>query len=463
MNKAAQHWLRRLESGDKPAYLLIADLIADDVRSGRLAARDRLPTLRNLALALSLNYTTVARGYAEARRRGLIDSRTGSGTFIRGSAPSLPLRGGSSAEMTMNLPPEPADSSLLARLRDGAVDLLARADLHLLLRYQDFGGTHEDREAGARWLSPLLPAASAERVLVAPGVHAVLMALMSQLARPGETVCVEALVYPGLKAIATQLGVNLVALPLDDEGASAAAFEQACRHGKPKALVLNPTLANPTTLTTSRARREALADIALAHSVPIVEDDPYAMLRRHGVAPIATLAPELTTYVTGLSKCLGAGLRTAYVLSPSARDAQRLAGTLRAMTVMASPITTALATRWIADGSALAMLEAVRSESMARQALASHHLARHGRVAQPEGFHLWLPLASAWSVVEFASYLRTQGVAVVPSAAFSTDGSPPDAVRVCLGGPLSRAQCDDALALIADTLDHPRHPHATVM
>lgn len=66
-------------------------------------------------------------------------------------------------------------------------------------------------------------------------------------------------------------------------------------------------------------------------------------------------------------------------------------------------------------------------------------------------------------MVEFASYLRTQGVAVVASAAFATDGDPPDAVRICLGGPLTRDECDAALRLIADTLGHPPHPHATVM
>jgi DNA-binding transcriptional MocR family regulator len=95
--------------------------------------------------------------------------------------------------------------------------------------------------------------------------------------------------------------------------------------------------------------------------------------------------------------------------------------------------------------------------------MAAHHLGRHAPQAQPEGFHLWLPLASSWSVVEFASYLRTRGVGVVASAAFATDTEPPDAVRVCLGGPMSRTECDGALALIADTLDHPGHPHATVM
>jgi DNA-binding transcriptional MocR family regulator len=462
MSMPFTHWNKRLQIADRPAYLLIADLIAEDLRNGRLVARDRLPTLRDLAVGLDLNYTTVARGYAEARKRGLIDSRAGTGTFVRGTSPALPLRGGSAAEMTMNLPPEPADEALLQRLRDSAADVMARCDLYTLLRYQDFGGAPEDRETGAEWLRTRLPEARAEQVLVCPGIHAALIALVSQLARPGELICVESLTYPGLKAIANQLGVKLHALPLDDEGPSAEAFEHACKTLKPKALYCNPTLLNPTTLTMSRSRREVLADMALHHSVPIIEDDAYAMLPRQVPPTLASLAPDITYYITGFAKCLGAGLRSAYVHAPGARQTQRLAGALRATTVMSSPITNAVTTRWIQEGLAQQMLEAIRAESLARQNMAFEHLARHGVGTQPEGFHLWLPLDSSWSVVEFASYLRTQGAAVVASPAFSTDGDPPDAVRICLGGPIDRADCERALRLVADTLDHPLHPHATV-
>ncbi len=462
-NSLALPWRKRIEASDKPAYLLLADLIADDVKSGRLAARDKLPTLRDLATALDLNYTTVARGYAEARKRGLIDSRAGTGTFIRGGSPSLPLRGGSGAEMTMNLPPEPQDAALLERMHDSASRTLAESDLYDLLRYQDFGGTVRDREAGMQWIRPRVPDCRLDQILVCPGIHSVLAALFSQLARPGELICVEALTYPGVKAIATQLGIQLHALPLDEEGPMGESFEHACKTLKPKALYCNPTLNNPTTATISRARREALADIALRYAIPIIEDDAYGLLPRQMPPAIATLAPDLTYYVTGFSKTLGAGLRNAYVRSPSARQSQRLAGALRATTVMASPITNALATLWVEDGTADAMLQAVRNESALRQAMAARHLGAHGIEAQPEGFHLWLPLSSAWSTVEFASYLRSQNVGVVASAAFSTDGMPPEAVRICLGGPMSRDECDHALRLIADTLAHPLHPHATVM
>ena len=463
MTKLTQHWQKRLEASPKPAYLLLADLIAEDIRTGRLSARDQLPTLRDLAAELRLNYTTVARGYAEARKRGLIDSRSGSGTFIRGVSPSLPLRGGGGAEMTMNLPPEPQDAALIERMSQSASRVMAEAGLYELLRYQDFGGSARDREAGMQWIRPRVPDCRLDQMLVCPGIHSVLTALFSQLARPGELICVEALTYPGVKAIATQLGIQLHALPLDEEGPMGESFEHACKTLKPKALYCNPTLNNPTAATISRARREALADIALRYAIPIIEDDAYALLPRQVPPAIATLAPELTYYITGFSKTLGAGLRNAYVRSPGARQSQRLAGALRATTVMASPITNALATLWVEDGTAEAMLQAIRNESGVRQALAARHLGAHGIAAQSEGFHLWLPLSSAWSTVEFASYLRSQNVGVVASAAFSTDGSPPEAVRICLGGPMSRDECDRALRLIADTLAHALHPHSTVM
>ena len=367
LRKMTQHWQRRLSVSSQPAYLLIADLIAEDIKSGKLVPKDRLPPLRALSERLKLDYTTVARGYSEAKKRGLIDSRPGMGSFVRGTAPKYPLRGGSSAEMTMNLPPEPHRPQLLARMHDTVAALMNQANLHNLLRYQDFGGLPEDKEAAVMWLRQRLPDCRPERVLVCPGIHSVLAALISQLARPGETVCVESLSYPGIKAIANQLGVQLHALSLNDEGPSASEFEAACKTIRPKALYCNPTLLNPTTLTISKRRREALADIALRYNVTIIEDDAYAMLPRNQPPPLASMAPELTYYITGLSKFLGAGLRTAYVYGPSERHTQRLAGALRATTVMSSPVTSAIASRWVMEGIASDMLDAVREESIARQ------------------------------------------------------------------------------------------------
>ncbi|CAE6899536.1 Vitamin B6 salvage pathway transcriptional repressor PtsJ [Paraburkholderia domus] len=463
MDRLTHHWFKRLEESRKPAYLVIPDLIEEDLASGRLRPRDRLPGLRDLASSLQLNYTTVARAYAEARKRGLLDARAGSGTFVRGRTQTLPPTAGSSVEMSMNMPPEPPE--LAARLRESAASLLRSADPYRLLRYQDFGGTAADRAAGRSWLRQVLPDCEDDRILVCPGIHSALVALVSQLARPGETICLDALAYPGIKAIASQLGVRLQALPRDDEGPLPHAFEALCKSEKPGALYCNPTLQNPSTLTLSSQRREALADVALRYSVPIIEDDAYGMLPQNAPVPLATLAPELTYYVTGLSKTFGAGLRVAYLSAPSARQAQRVAGALRATTVMPSPFPVLLATQWINDGTATDMLRAIRAEANARQDIAAQELADWQYDANPHGFHLWLKIPSQcdWSASELALQLRNQGIGAVAGAAFSTDGNPPNAIRVCLGGPQNRDDCRDALLRIADTLSDPHHLHMPMM
>src|SRR5580698_5899183 len=463
MSSPTHHWIKRLAEIRKPAYLAIPDLIEEDLATGRLRPRDRLPGLRDLADELALNYTTVARAYAEAKKRGLLDSRAGSGTFVRGRTATLPLAGGSSIEMTMNTPPEPADYAI--RLRESAARLMADSDPYQLLRYQDFGGTPADKAAGTEWLKRRLPNCSPDNVLVCPGIHSALVALVSQLARPGAMICLDTLAYPGIKAIAAQLGVRLQALARDDEGPLAHAFEALCKTDKPSAFYCNPTLQNPSTLTLTHKRREALADVALRYSIPIIEDDAYAMLPLQAPDALASFAPELTYYVTGLSKSLGAGLRVAYLQAPTARQTQRLAGALRATTVMASPFTVSLATQWVNDGTAQEMLNAIRSESKARQAIATRVLGEWSYDAHPDGFHLWLPIAGVggWSSSELALQLRNQGIAAVASAAFSTDGNPPNALRVCLGGSKNREECEEALRIIAETLEHPHHLHSAVM
>lgn len=463
-NAFTRHWAQRLRDSSKPAYLLIPELLAEDLASGRLTPGDRLPPLRDLAQALELNYTTVARGLAEAQKRGQIDARPGRGSFVRSAAPAVPLRGGTAAEMTMNLPPEPDEPALLQRMAEGCAQVYADPRRLLAnLRYQDFGGSPADRDAGARWLSAFMGPTQAERLLVGPGIHGVLCGLLSLLARPRDTVCVESVSYPGIKALATQLGIKLHALPVDEEGPCPQHFEEACKHVHPKALYCNPTMLNPTSVTMSPARREALADIALRYAVPIIEDDAYGALPTKPPTTMAELAPELTYHVTGFAKCLGAGLRVAYVHAPTVQATQRLAGAMRALTVMAAPPTVSLATQWINDGTASAVVQAIRKETNARHALLLKHLGEQDIWSQPDCFHAWLKLPDTLSPNEAASFWRSRGVAAVASTAFATNTVPPRAVRLCLGGPTTQAQCEQSLRVVADVLRHPQQVHASVM
>ncbi len=457
MSNDSSRWAAAIRASTKPAYIAIAEAIAEDIQSGKLAANQKLPTLRTLAGGLNLNFTTVARGYAEAQRRGLIDARAGSGTFVRETTKAGPVRRSGAAsllDMTMNMPPEPQDSALLERLRDGFASFAAEADPYTLLRYHEFGGSLFDRDCGARWLSRHLPGITGERVLVCPGVQDTLLALFTALARPGDSIACEAITYPGIKGLAAQLGIRLVGLPSDDEGIDPDAFGALCAANLPKALYCNPTLLNPTTATMSQARRQAIVEIARRYSVPIIEDDAYGCLPAQRPQALAALAPELTFYVTGFSKSLGAGLRIAYLALPNARYTARLSATLRTTAVMASPFMMRLASRWLDDGTVKMATLAVREESRARQQMAAQILRAAHYQSQPEAFHLWLQVPAPWSRIEFVTHLRAHGVGVVVSDTFTVAGIPPEAVRVCLGGNADRNDCRHALEIIEDAIEH---------
>jgi DNA-binding transcriptional MocR family regulator len=446
-------WTPNLSRLGKPRYLAIADAIAEDIRNGTLAPSDRLPPQRKLARRLDIDFTTVARGYVEAQKRGLIESRVGQGTFVRASAKRRhgPMaRHPEIVDLSMNLPPEPDDPELLDRMQDG-LEALGR-DLVSLMRYQGFGGTQADKEAALTWLRRRALAPQEDRLFISPGAHPALLGIFGQLAKAGDVVLAEALTYPGVRSIAAQLGLKLVGIPMDEEGIDADAFAEACRRWSPKAIYLNPTLLNPTTHTISRRRRIAIAEAARQFGVAIVEDDPYGVLPADGPPPFAALAPEITWHIGGLAKCLGAGLRIAYVVVPDARSGWLFASSVRTATVMASPLTIALATRWIADGTAAALLAAVRQESLERQRLAAAILPAGSFRADPAGFHLWVSLPETWTRSAFVGQMRSTGIGVVASDAFATDTAPPEAVRVCLGGPADRPAVRGALEFMAHAL-----------
>ncbi len=70
-----------LKSG-VPFYRQIIDQVKAAIATETIAAGDRLPTVRQLAVDLSINPNTVSRAYTELELTGLVETQMGSGTFV---------------------------------------------------------------------------------------------------------------------------------------------------------------------------------------------------------------------------------------------------------------------------------------------------------------------------------------------------------------------------------------------
>ena len=457
-NPSRKGWQPRMESGVGAKYLRIVEALGADWRAGLIKPGDRLPSQRAVAKDLGVDLTTVTRAFNEAGARGLIDATTGRGSFVSmdAKAPSTnALLDFPAIDLSMNIPPQPEEAGLARRLPDAVADVLGRIGGMAHLHYQESGGSEPDRAAGALWLGRRIPALSPDRVLVAPGSQGALFALCQFLARPGDAIAAGVVTYPGIQAVATQLGLRLVGLAMDRDGILPEAFAEECALRKPAALYVIPAIDNPTTATLPEERRRQLVEIARGHGVPIIEDDPYSELVDDPPAPFAAIAPELTWHIATLSKIITPALRIAYVAAPGTAAAAGMSKNLRATVLMASPLMAAVASRWIGDGMILDIVAAIRGESRARQKIAATVLLDLEFEADPCGHHLWLPLPVHWRAVEFAYYAERSGLSIVPGSAFATVSPAPNTVRLSLGAAASRATLISALSRLRDILAQP--------
>lgn len=473
-NRASMHFLHdTVRDAVGPLYLAIADAICRAIDRRELRPGEQLPPQRQLAASLTVDLTTITRAYDEIRRRGRLEARVGRGSFVRDSGEArvlaetaappfdagLPLL----LDMNMNLPPLPPQPELRALLQQGFADLLSM-DPRSLMTYRTGAGSVRDRAAAAAWLAPLFGTVDPDRIVVCAGAQVALTALLTTLTRPGDTVLTEPLTYPGLRALAAQLGLHLAAVPTDGNGLLPDALDRACRSLRPKAIYCVPTMHNPTAITMPPERRQELARIALRHRVPLLEDDAYGLLPEQPLAALSALVPGAGFTIATLSKCLAPGLRTAFVVAPGRTEAGRLVEAIRATSLTPSPLLVSLVTHWIETGTAAALRDSIRREAAARQAIARQELAGATMAAHPEGLHVWLTLPPPWSRGDFAAHARQRGLALVGAEHFAVAEPVPHAVRICLGVAERRAALQAALQALAETLrlNAPTHLAAIV-
>lgn len=457
-------WQPRIARQPGPKYLAIAEALADDIAGGKLAPGARLPTHRRLAEQIGVTVGTITRAYAEAQRRGLISGEIGRGSFVRRHDVSVPTASEEGAEnvvdFSLNLPASGDSERRLAE----TLNQIARGPLADLLDYGPSGGLPRHRAAGVEWLKRAGLDVDRERVSVTNGAqHGMAVAFMA-IAKPGDVILTENLTFHGVKELAAYLGIALVGLPTDAEGVVPDAFDEACRTRRPRALYCMPNLQNPTAVVMGKTRRQAIVQIARRHDVRIVEDDVYGfLLDDETQPPLATLAPELTYYVTSLSKSIAPGLRLGYVLAP-AGDTERTVSATRATCRMATPLMAEIAARWIADGAADAFVAYQRREVAARREIAARALAGIPCPTHPKSFHLWIPLPEPWRAGTFVAELKAKGVLVLPAETFAVaPATAPHAVRACLGAVRGRAAVERGLDVLAATLRAGPRPSAAVV
>jgi DNA-binding transcriptional MocR family regulator len=440
----------------RPAYAGLADELRLLIGDGRVGVDLRLPSERDLSVALGVSRTTVTRAYAGLVESGFAAARQGSGTYTR-------LPGGRRRGLDRTLTPSTTDDDVID-LNCAAPSALPGIGTAYAEAVQDLSrylGGHGYFPTGVPALQEAVAHAYDARglptdpaqIMVVPGSLTALSVVAQGLVGTGDRVLVETPGYPNAHEALRRAGARRVGLPMDVDGWDLAAVGRLLRQTRPQLAYLIPDFQNPTGNLMPNADREQLAALLRrSGTVPVVDESHQALALdgRPMPRPFAAFAPETVT-LGSTSKSFWGGLRIGWVRCPDG-VLDRLVEARVALD-LGSPVLEQLVAARL-----LGRREELWSDQRRRLREQRDALAGVLRTELPDwrfrlprgGLSLWCELPRVVGAGATALVLEAErhGVVVSPGSVFAVDGGLDTFVRVPFSRPADELRT--AVARLAD-------------
>ncbi len=313
-----------------PRYQLIARQLKTAIEHGELRPGTRLPSSRTWSQELGVSRSTVENAYADLVAQGWLERHGQAGTFVSkqlrlDTTPAAPAvfagENPTPQIFQMGLPAlDLFPREIWARVMGRRLRTQTRFDLAL----GDVCGELLLRQAIVDYLRvsrsiECLP----EQVFITSGYAASITLILRTLAKPGEGMWVEDPGFPLIRPVVTQERVELMPVPVDDDGLD---VDVGVRdYPQARFALLTPAHQSPLGVALSLARRHRLLEWATRAQAWIIEDDYDSEFRYHGkpLPPLKSLdAPQRVIYTGTFSKSLFPALRTAWLVVPVTQVAQ---------------------------------------------------------------------------------------------------------------------------------------------
>ena len=244
--------------------------------------------------------------------------------------------------------------------------------------------------------------------------------LLETLLETGDLVAVEAPTYDRALLQLRLHGVEVLPIPVEDDGMDVAALEQACAQGRvPRLLYTIPNFQNPSGATLSAAKRAALAEVCDRFGILVLEDDPYGKLRFEGEALPGLFEAEgldRVIFTSSFSKTVAPGLRVGYLVAPPDLSARLAAAASR--TYISPALLAEAAIHALIEGGHLpdniARVTGLMRERRDAMVAGLRHMPEGTRCVPPAGgFFCWLTLPEGLSADELFDDAAQAGISYV--------------------------------------------------
>jgi 2-aminoadipate transaminase len=162
-------------------------------------------------------------------------------------------------------------------------------------------------------------AVSEDQVLIGNGSLHLQDLLAALFIKAGDVVLVEQPSYDRAIKTFRRRGAKVIGIPLESDGINLAALEKAIQQRVPALLYLIPDFQNPSGVTMSFEKRQAVVDMAERYGFWLVEDVPYRPLRYSGTSLplLRSFSPRRVCTISSFSKLIAPALRVGYLIGPT--------------------------------------------------------------------------------------------------------------------------------------------------
>jgi len=429
-----------------PLYKQIADYIRKKIGNGEWPVGSRIPSERALAQAFGVNRSTVVTALAELTAEGLLMGNSGSGTRVINNTWTLMASGSppdwdSYVKAGIHQPNLPTIQEInqaeflpgIVRLGTGepSFELYPGEKMQRILHnvsakvdslgYLEPKGLLYLREQICSLVKKRGINASPASILIVSGALQALQLISVGILQRGSTVLMEKPSYLQSLHVFQSAGMQLVGLPMDEQGLMMSALLHCTRQQRGTILYTIPSFHNPTGIVMTAQRRHQLLSLCEKEQLPIIEDDVYRDLWLDETAPPPLKADDkngLVLYLGSMSKSLSPGLRIGWLIGPEP-VVNRLADLKMQMDYGASSLSQWAVAEFLTSGLYEEHLQDARESLRKRRetALAALNSCMSGLAewrTPAGGFYIWLKLIHPVSMRELFETALRQGILLNP-------------------------------------------------
>ena len=432
-------------SHDAPLPLVeqITGFLRTRIDERALRAGTRMPSIRRFAEDNGVSRFTVVEAYDRLVAQGYLESRRGSGFYIRErpqpvrrAEPREPAAtridvvwllhhlyaGNDNRDVLLAgsgcLPESWLDEEML----QSGLRALSRREPSALTGYGTPRGYAPLRNLLQVHLAELEIRAEPDNIVLTAGASHALDLVARYFLQPGDAVLVDDPGYYVLFGRLAAMGMRPIGVPRGGDGLDVERLEALAKEHRPKLFMTNSVLHNPTGTSLGAADAFRVLRLAEAHDFHIVEDDILADLhpgRAHRIAQLDQL--NRVIYVGSFSKTLGAGLRVGYLAAHP-----DLARDLTAQKMLAGLTTPELGERLVyqvlSDGYYRKHVDHVRARLARSLEPAIRNLERAGLTLFHEpaaGMFMWAHAGEHRDAEALAAAAQGEGIILAPGSLFS--------------------------------------------